>query len=53
MDNPIKIIRYKDVIIYPDGTKSELESHQGTMEEVREYAKRVARENGTEVETII
>lgn len=53
MENPVKIVRWSKAITFESGTVSNMQCCNGTMEEVREYAERVAKENDAEVVVII
>ena len=53
MENPVKIIRYSKAVKLDDGVETNVQCMGGTMEEVREHAERIAKENGVEVEIII
>ncbi len=46
------IIRWSDVIRFPSGEISNMACHPGPEAEAREYAGRLARENGVEVELV-
>ena len=53
MENPVKIIRYSKAVKFDDGVETNVQCMGGTMEEVRERAEQIAKENGVEVEIII
>ena len=53
MENPIKIVRWSKDIKQENGVVSNMRCCKGTMEEVREYAEKVAKENDCKIEVII
>lgn len=53
MENPVKIIRHSKAVKFDDGVETNVQCMGGTMEEVRERAEQIAKENGVEVEIII
>lgn len=48
----IFIIRWSDVVKFPDGVVSNMKCHAGPEDEAREYAERIAREHGVTVEVV-
>lgn len=52
-ENPVKIIRWSDLVTLPSGQKTNVSCRIGKMEEVMEYAQKIAKENGVTVEVVI
>ncbi len=52
-ENPVKIIRWSGLVRLPSGKTAYMACRTGGMEEVMEYARKVARENGVAVEAVI
>lgn len=52
-ENPVKIIRWSDVVTLPSGNRGYMYCTSGTMEEVKAFAQRIAEENGVTVEAVI
>ncbi len=46
------IIRWSDLVRFPSGGVSNMSCHPGPEAEAREYAERIAREQGVEVELV-
>lgn len=53
MENPVKIIRYSEGIVFESGKVTNMQCKIGTMEEVSEFARKVAEEHGVEVVCIV
>lgn len=53
MENPVKIIRWSDMVTLPSGEKAYMCCRIGKIEEVMEYAQKIAEENGVTVEVVI
>ena len=53
MENPVKIIRWSDIVTLPSGEKAYMSCMIGEMEEVMEYAQKIEKENGVTVEVVI
>lgn len=48
----IFIIRWSNVVKFPDGAASNMRCHPGPEAEARAYAERIAREHGVTVELV-
>lgn len=53
MENPVKIIRWSRPVPLPSGELGDMCCRKGDLDEIREYAERVAKENGVTVEAVI
>ena len=52
-ENPVKIIRWSANVTLPSGNKENMYCTSGSMEEVMEFAKKIAEENGVTVEAVV
>lgn len=52
-ENPVKIIRWSNNVTFENGNIGYMKCMSGRMEEIKAYAERIAKENGTTVEVII
>ena len=52
-ENPVKIIRWSDLVTLPSGQKAYMSCRIGKMKEVMKYAQKIAKENGVTVEVVI
>ena len=52
-ENPIKIISWSANVTLPSGHRANMYCTSGSMEEVMEFAKKIAEENGVTVEAVV